>query len=206
MNHVNVLDISDFQDPCDMGAIKAAGFSGVYAKATEGNTYAAPTYASKRAAAKAAGLLFGAYHFMRWTVDGLAQALWFVSQAKPAPGDLLPMIDCEYPESGSTGLSAAQAVGLIASTAQNVTTHIGGKRPVLYMDPDFWATALASTDGFTGHPLWVAAYGAASPPALDQWKPALWQYTDALEVPGIAGPVDGDWFLGTRDEIDALRV
>ncbi len=45
------------------------------------------------------------------------------------------------------------------------------------------------------------------PQAPPDWdRVTLWQYTDKLRVPGINGPVDGDLFNGTLEELRKLGM
>jgi len=79
-----------------------------------------------------------------------------------------------------------------------------GKTPIIYTNPSFWssctgnATSFTTTAGTAGsfgsYPLWLAAWGVASPPAVAGWSsPAFWQYTSAATVTGESGTVDADY-------------
>jgi GH25 family lysozyme M1 (1,4-beta-N-acetylmuramidase) len=59
------VDISNHQPGADLAKAKAAGCSFVFAKATEGATYADPYFAGFRTKAAQLGLPLGAYHFAR---------------------------------------------------------------------------------------------------------------------------------------------
>src|SRR5215471_12132865 len=75
-----VIDLSHWNTVKDFAAVKAAGIVGVIHKCTEGDGYADPTYDNRADAARAAGLLWGAYHFLR-PGDMAAQARYFVAHA-----------------------------------------------------------------------------------------------------------------------------
>src|SRR6266540_2818609 len=59
------IDVSHWQGTIDFDAVAGAGVRFVFAKATEGQTFDDPNYATYRADAAAAGLAFGAYHYAR---------------------------------------------------------------------------------------------------------------------------------------------
>src|SRR5215471_1898947 len=94
-----VIDISAHQGKPDFAAIKAAGIAGIIHKATEGVGYQDPVYAHNKAAAKAAGLLWGAYHFGTGS-NPQQQAADFI-QAAQAGADELLVLDFEGNEHGT---------------------------------------------------------------------------------------------------------
>ncbi|MCW2693956.1 MAG: glycoside hydrolase family 25 protein [Mycobacterium sp.] len=63
MGQIKIIDISGYNPQFDLRAVKAAGYTGVYIKATEGTGYVNPYFAAQRQAAIDAGLVWGAYHF-----------------------------------------------------------------------------------------------------------------------------------------------
>jgi lysozyme len=190
-----------------MHAVRASGYSWVYAKCTEGDYFKAATYLKKQAAAYSAGLLFGAYHFFDWTVNPSLQAEYFLSTFNVQVGDLPPMLDCEEDQNGEAGgLLPAEAVEVMSIWLHAVEDAIG-RRPIVYTDPSFWTNFLGRTTGFTGHPLWIADYNPAlEAPTLGIWKPMIWQYSDMGVAGGIESGVDVDWYLGTKAELEALRM
>lgn len=204
MIHVNGIDISDFQNPVNMTYVQHAGYSFMYAKATQGADWVAQTYLTKMADARNLNMLAGAYHFFDWKTDPVEQAAWFLDNAKVRRGDLPPLNDVEVFH-GIEKLTAKQIVKRIATFNKTVEKAIGAK-VLIYMNPDFWANYLGKSDGFNGHTLWLAQYGVAAPDSLGDWKPSFWQYSSKGNVPGISGYVDTDWFLGTRTELEALRL
>ncbi len=64
-NGIRGIDVSDFQPVVDWAQVKAGGVTFAFVKATEGTGFTAKTFKSKWTAARAAGLLVGAYHFCR---------------------------------------------------------------------------------------------------------------------------------------------
>src|SRR5262245_2377 len=74
-----VIDISHWNPVDSFVEAKADGVIGVIHKVTESTNYVDPTYNGNKEAAKAAGLLWGAYHFLR-PGDMKAQAQYFISK------------------------------------------------------------------------------------------------------------------------------
>src|SRR5262245_54414168 len=102
-----VVDLSHWDPADDYEAVRADGILGVIYKATEGQGYTDPTYVTQQHAAKAAGLLWGAYHFADASpVDG--QVANFMRYACPDPDELF-CLDWEDNPSGAGKMSAAQA-------------------------------------------------------------------------------------------------
>lgn len=83
-----VVDLSHHNCNVDLGQAQSAGIVGVVHKATQGTSFVDPEYATNRAKAKAAGLLWGAYHFGAGA-DGVEQADFFLKTVQPGPQDLL---------------------------------------------------------------------------------------------------------------------
>ncbi len=77
-----------------------------------------------------------------------------------------------------------------------------GRRPIIYTRASFWTTQSAD---FGDYPLWVAHYHVAQPRIPSGWMDwTCWQHSDAGTGSGILGPVDLNWFHGTRAELDAF--
>ncbi|MCU0483136.1 MAG: glycoside hydrolase family 25 protein, partial [Chloroflexi bacterium] len=193
------IDVSRYQNTISWGPVAAAGKRFVIMRATLGDTYLDPTYATNRAGAWAAGLRVAAYHYAKPSAspgDATLEADWFLQNAAPLPGDLLPALDIE--ETG--GLSVAALQVWVGEFLARVTERLG-VRPMIYASPNFWKNALGNTTLFADQGysvLWVAHWGVSSPsvPALNWggrgWT--FWQYTNCGAVPGISGCVDLDRF------------
>ena len=59
-----VIDLSHWQAPVDFARAKSAGIVAVILKATQGSGWIDVAFAQRIAAARASGLLVGAYHFL----------------------------------------------------------------------------------------------------------------------------------------------
>jgi GH25 family lysozyme M1 (1,4-beta-N-acetylmuramidase) len=198
------VDVADYQHQhgaaIDWPQVAAAGYKFAFIKATEGDYYVNPYYPSDLAEAKAAGLYVAGYHFAVPNVSGGAsQADYAVQNVGYFPdGRTLPVaLDIEYNPYGEEcyGLSATQMVAWLAAfTAE--AQRLTGQLPVIYTTADWWRTCTGDNAGFGADPLWVAAYGSASPPMPAGWGSwTFWQYTSRASVPGISGHVDVSYFL-----------
>jgi GH25 family lysozyme M1 (1,4-beta-N-acetylmuramidase) len=198
------VDVADYQHPngaaIDWAQVAAAGYKFAFVKATEGDYYANPYYASDLVQAKAAGLYATGYHFAIPNVsDGASQADYALANGGYAPdGRTLPLtLDIEYNPYGPEcyGLSPAQIVAWLSAFTAEVQ-RVTGQPPVIYTTADWWDTCTGDSTAFGSDPLWVAGYQGGSPPMPAGWGNwTFWQYTSRGSVPGITGSVDVSYFL-----------
>jgi GH25 family lysozyme M1 (1,4-beta-N-acetylmuramidase) len=202
------LDVAAYQHPVTSqypkGApigwpqVAAAGYHFAAVKGTEGDYYVNPWAASDLAEAKAARLDVTPYHFAIPNVSsGQEQAEFAVEYSGYAPGSgTLPlMLDIEYdPYVASDGtnecygLSASRMTAWISAfvtTARSLT----GQYPIIYTTANWWGACTGGSTAFSADPMWVAAYGAGTPPLPAGWRDwSLWQYTSGGTVPGVDSP------------------
>lgn len=198
------VDVADYQHSngaaIDWSQVAAAGYKFAFVKATEGDYYANPYYASDLAQAKAAGLYVTGYHFAIPNVsDGASQADYALANGGYAPdGRTLPLaLDIEYNPYGAEcyGLTPAQMVSWISVFTAEVQ-RVTSQQPVIYTTADWWDTCTGDSTAFGPDPLWVAGYVSGGPPIPAGWgKWTFWQYTSRGSVPGITGRVDVSYFL-----------
>ncbi len=204
MSFVNGVDVSAYQtNDVNWQAVKRAGYWFAIAKATEGTSYVDPTFARNLTKIRAAGLVAGAYHFFSWTSDPVQQAHSFLDAYKPIDGDLPPTLDVEACTVGS-----GDAIARISAFLYAVEPHLNGAKCLLYMSYSFPTDHLGGGSGFSGHPLWVAAYNDdPTPPVPDAWDSVtIWQHADDGKVAGIPGNVDLNRFVGTLDDLKAFTL
>jgi GH25 family lysozyme M1 (1,4-beta-N-acetylmuramidase) len=196
------IDVSHYQGAIDWPSVAAAGKRFAIMKATEGQTYVDPGYATNHAGARAAGLPVSAYHFARpssASKDAVLQADWYAESAALLPGDLVPALDLE--QTGGLSVSALQA--WVGAWLGEVTAKLG-VRPMIYTSPSFWAISMGDTTMFADQGysvLWIAHWGTSSPvlPA-GNWGGhgwTFWQYSSCGSVTAISGCVDLDRFNGS---------
>lgn len=194
-----VIDISHHNGKVDFAKAAKAGITGVFHKATQGTGYTDPTYAANRAAAKAAGINWGAYHFGTGS-DGVEQAEYFLSAVKPDGGDLL-VLDFE---------NNLQGPSMTLEEARAFVTHVQqhtGRWPGLYSGHYVKDLLHGTSDPVLGQCwFWLAQYGntAVVPPNWKSWT--FWQYTDGgigpepHSVDGV-GRCDRDKFNGSASKL-----
>src|SRR5256886_15585734 len=125
--------------PIGWPAVAASGVRFAYVKATEGLSYTNPYFASDNSAAKAAGLLVGAYVFARPDLGNpVGQADYFIDRAAwhDDPQTLVPFVDLEWPYAGlhlSTcyGLTPGAMTTWIHAFIDRIRTRIG-RAPMIY--------------------------------------------------------------------------
>lgn len=193
------------------------GYSFAVTKATEGTSYVAPSFVEWTAAARAAGMIPGAYH---WLHRGAAveQARFFYDRVRQAggPGGMLIQLDCEDDADWPT-LQAWDAEWARLS---------GGHPYLIYTGRWWWDTASRGWPGVTLTPhLWHSEYLTADldsvpddPAAFAARIPASWwttsyggwptatilQFTSKGDAGGLANNVDLNAFRGTREQLLAL--
>lgn len=194
INHDNTLDL---------GAFIAADFCAIIHKASEGLKFTDPKYAARKAAAKAAGVLWGAYHFSSGD-EAKAQADHFLSIEDGSDPKVLLALDME--PSPGPDMTVSQAEAFVTRIHEKT-----GRYPVIYggggllrdlMDGRFSAV-LAKC------PLWLADYRANPKTIMPTWpKWTLLQFTDGESgqqphaTPGSQG-ADRNSYAGSEAELRA---
>lgn len=201
---VHGIDVSKWQADIDWAEVKRAGTAFVFIKATEGGDHTDEKFAENWAAAKAAGIPRGAYHFMFWCRPAEDQAEWFTRIVPKDPDALPPVLDVEW--NGHSKLCpkkipAEQAREKIAIMLKAMEKHTG-KKPIIYTDITFHADVLEGQ--WNSHPYWLRSV-AAEPHERYESRPwTFWQYTTTGRVPGIKGAVDRNAFGGSRKDWQAF--
>ncbi|WP_127490522.1 glycoside hydrolase family 25 protein [Paenibacillus glycanilyticus] len=203
------IDVSHYQGTIDWPKVAGDGITFAFVKATEGENYKDPTFLQNANGAAAAGLLVGAYHFLRASSSAAAkrEAQYFYQTASQANNLLLPPV-MDY-ETNSGNLSDA-SMSAVAKAFLEETERLFGVKPIFYTGNAFanhFDTSLGT------YPLWIARYNASSPPddakAWTRWT--FWQYSDGSsggtlpsgtrKVSGISGNVDLNEYAGTEDDL-----
>lgn len=209
------VDVSSLQHPTTTSTINwanvaAAGkaFTGI--KATEGDYYPNPFFATDVQQATAAHLYVIPYAFANpfpSAQNGTAakQADYAASYVKAgsasAPADLmLPLaLDLEadpYAANDNTnqcyGLNTTQMVNWITGFINEYDKQLPKTGPlIIYTTANWWDTCTGNSKAFGSHPLWLASYGVSNPALPAGWSNyTFWQYSNGGTVSGIVGPVD----------------
>jgi lysozyme len=198
------IDVSYWQGDVDWAKARAAGISFAYIKATEGGDHVDPKFLQNWQAAKSAGVVRGAYHFVYWCRPASEQALWFMLNVPADPDALPPVLDVEWNSASKTcphHVSRDVALAKIKIMLDAMQAHTG-KQPIIYTDPVFYRDVL---DGeFTNYHYWLRSVAAEPEQKYPDRSWAFWQFTTTGKVPGVAGRVDRNSFNGT--DADWQRV
>lgn len=197
MSDLTIVDLSHWNEVESFAAAKAAGLIGIIHKATEGRSYLDPTYHQREQAARAAGLGWGAYHFLKHG-NAAEQMAWFLGQIEAPPG---MRIAIDYEDAGCSLSDLHEAVRYLERYAPGLELAIYGGSLLKEHLGDSADPLLAS------HSLWLAQYTTATPTwPVATWKTvSLWQYSDGHSggqpraVPGLVQPFDCNAFNGTRE-------
>lgn len=189
----NVIDLYHGDTVNDFAAMKAAGILGVIHKCTQGSGYADPAYATRREAATAAGLLWGAYTFNTGD-DVNSQVSEFLTHAEIDKQTLM-CLDFENNPHSQMSIGQAQLFmrGVFAVT---------GRWPILYSGnriKDLLGNV--QDEFFAARRLWIAQYG---PRAVLQasWKNYwLWQYSETGSIAGATGAVDTNFYPNSPEQL-----
>ena len=203
------IDVSYWNAGIDWPKVRAAGQRYVFAKATEGDSYADPTFDDNWRGAKSAGLLRGAYHFFHCNLDPKKQANKFTDYVKSMndDGELPPVLDLET----SDGQTKDKIISRV-KTWLDLVENAFNKKPIIYSRAYFLQDNFSEIGGgppawAKDYPLWLAQYPnvyvEGSQPALPRgwFKWTFWQYSQTGRVNGINAKVDLDVFNGSLDDL-----
>lgn len=182
----------------------------VYAKASQGAGFKDPLFIANIAHAKAAGLFYGAYHFLTAADSAQVQAANFLSACAAAlidfsaPGFLPVMVDVEDQVPASLNVLITGNKPAFIQKVKDfiaIVQQASGRRMVVYSYKDFFASYL--NNSVFDADLWLASYQAASPGLPEGYtKLKLWQFAESLYPAGFPS-CDVDIFMGTWEELGA---
>lgn len=188
------VDVSYFQGEVDWPAVAADGIDFAFVRLgyrgySKGALYPDDTAAANLDGAAAAGLKVGAYVFSQAVTEAEA-----VEEAELALSVLdgrelqLPVaFDMEeiFEESARTdGLTREEATDLALAFCRRI--EAGGYRAMIYGNTA-WLSARIDRSRLADYPVWLAQYNHRP---LYPYEFAMWQYTPAAAVDGIAGEAD----------------
>ncbi|WP_156802459.1 glycoside hydrolase family 25 protein [Corynebacterium lubricantis] len=201
------IDVASHQRPggapIDWNSVAASGQRFAYVKASEGHGWANDFYGEDVAAANAAGLLTGAYHYARPDSNPHAQANYFASMVNSGPAtNLPPVLDLEETD----GLNAVDLQNWTRAFLQTFEAQTG-RTPMIYTYRYFWVDEMANTTEFSNYPLWLAAYQDQAPAPMGGWDTvSFWQRSETGTVSGVDANVDLNLFNGTEAQLQAFAA
>lgn len=206
---VRGVDCAKWQTGIRWKDVQAAGFEFAICKASDGATSKDVAYNEHRRGAKAAGLIFGSYHFFRFDIDPLIQAENFLkTMGDVQPGELPPCLDLEwdrYSKNQTEGKTMDEVAAKNALICLERIEKVTGMVPIVYTNYYFFQ-GFKNPERFAKYTPWIPAYNTTAdkvriPPP---WKKLVfWQYSESLTLGGV-DKVDGNIFFGTIDELKAL--
>lgn len=209
-----LLDVGQSQGRIDVPALLAAGVSGLWVRATDGEHDVDPRCEETAASCLREGMPFGFYAVLEpyGLQRAVTQAAHFVSLARGTGATLPPWLDFELARGESASVALASAVAWRDDVEQAL-----GRTPMVYAGPAFLlqleqlagVAGAGSAVALARSPLCVAHYtGAVTrpprvPPPWGDWT--CWQASGdgAARLPSGAD-VDVDYFRGTIEELAAI--
>ena len=196
---VHGTDVSKYQTDVDWPTARANGVNFVFIKATEGGDRVDDKFASHFAGAKAAGIPRGAYHFFYFCTPAFQQAAWFIRNVPRDSQALPPLLDMEWNHKSPSCKfrPEPQAVRSEMQVWLDRVEEAFGKRPIIYVTPDFYDENLRGH--FKNYQFFlrtVKEHPAQRYPG-QQWT--FWQYSGTGRIPGIKGDADMNVFNGSPD-------
>lgn len=218
MKNYRGIDVSFYQGDVDFAAVKRSGIDFVMIKATQGRTaeydapFADPKFAENASAAGAAGLYYGAYHYLcaRNLAEAEAEARYFARTVKPYSGAMKLWCAVDVEDGTYLGMhTKAELSRIVARFCDIVAAE--GLRPMVYAST-YWLDS--RFDAPAGIPIWEANWSVSARPS----RARMWQKTSAGRVSGIDGDVDvneaygiigdanGDGKIDIKDALLAMRA
>jgi lysozyme len=224
---VEGLDVADGQGTIDWGSVQGSGRVFAFIKATQGNYFTSSTFQDQWTGAAAAGLMRSPYHFFDPTVDGTAQAQYFLEVVgQLGPNDLPPMLDIECPtdsdesqtqsdcEYGGSSPDSGWAPGAtITQGIQDFITYVRqqtGRGTIIYSYNDWFEDSGVDGSTLLPYPLFISWPTSSSCYEVglgnDFTSAVFWQWSVTGSCPGVSGQVDLDRFNGTLADLQTFAA
>jgi lysozyme len=197
------IDVSYHDGTIDWQRVRADGIEFAFIRASDGLDYVDVEFDANWTGAREAGVIRGAYQFLRPAQDPITQADLVLERMGPLQdGDLPPVLDVET----SSDLPPDEVAAAVRVWVDYMTERLG-RPPIIYAGLYSWRELTANAD-FTESPLWIAQWTTAPCPNIpapwESWM--FWQYSEDGWVDGIGETVDVDRYDGTREELLAFAV
>jgi lysozyme len=193
------VDVSHHQGVIDWNALARAGTAFAYIKATEGENFRDPSFASNWSEAAKAGVSRGAYHFFTQCRTGLDQARNFIATVPRDPRALPPVIDAESMDPCLSGAGVVNVAAEIEAFLSRLETYYG-RRPIIYTTAEFHDAYLSGR--FEHEQFWIRS--VMLPPSFRTRQWIIWQYHNRGRRAGVQGPVDLNAFRGSKQDFAAF--
>lgn len=192
-------DLSHWNANVNMAKVAKAGVKFMIAKCSDANMTTGVEYFDDKFLqniinAKREGILTGAYHFFQPKFSASSQARAYFNQCSKVKPDLPPVIDLET----SGGQSNAVVKANVLAFAQK-TKELWGEYPIIY-SRDGLIKQFGLMDYIKDPNLYWKAMYSNKPTG---YPSKFWQFSEKFRIPGIACNLDGDYYLGTIEELTA---
>jgi lysozyme len=214
------FDISHHQVYVEFAAMVTQGYRFCFLKATEGNSFKDPMFATHVACALEVGLLVGAYHFARvrredsytFEEQGVRQARFFVQVVKkafPKGAAALPLVlDIEWHDSLKEGKIKPSELIRFIDAFNDIVVRSGFNKVIIYTGPSFFMQYLKKPLDYR---LWlVSGYNKKFRPTkkIPDWEPTFYQFTNTQPVPYSNKrklmKIDANVFYGSEEDLKQL--
>ena len=183
----------------DLARVKAGGIQYAIVKATEGVNYTDPSFVANVNDTRKAGLLVGAYHFLRATPINQQCHDFLAAISGHGPYCCLA-IDVENPYKNGKVIPEISGLGKTSITDRIITLYnairsAGYTCPVYVYSSKSWFGAYIDTARCksAGMLIWLAWYSNATPDNTDRSGICdMWQWCSDGRVAGISANVDCD--------------
>ena len=194
------VDVSAYQGRIDWQNLREQGVDFAFIKATEGSSLQDRYFADNWAAAQAAGVRVGAYHFFSYDSPGETQADNFIAAVPVTEGALPPVVDIEfYGEYLDTPPEKERVRAILDPLLERLEAHYGVK-PILYVTYRSYYRYIAG-GGYGDYPIWCSSPTVF--PLVPGWD--FWQYSHSAELEGYYGTqrrIDLNIFRGSQAEFE----
>ena len=141
MTYTAFCDLSEYNGPVDFVKVKSL-YKFVYLRASWGLNVD-KFFQEYRTGAKAAGVPFGAYHYMDWRYSQSQQLNFFINLMQPDPGTCVPVLDLEMDPTNYGNLAMSATIQDMMPQTRKV---IGASRkPLKYILPKARGYSLSPT-------------------------------------------------------------
>lgn len=179
------LDISKWQGAVDFAAAYSQDIRFILAKCGEGYKYYDPLFNQNYNQARAAGMVFGAYFFVRPGVKAVYQTDTLNQALGTRELDML-MLDCESAD-GQTAQTITDIIWSLASKFKNRAPRL-----LIYTRASWWDPHVKRSSKWQElAELHVAHWGVKQPTLPRDWKQwTIWQQGIVADRFGVSGNVD----------------
>lgn len=196
-NYLFGIDISHYNGKINWLKLKESKFSidFIFIRSSMGKDGIDKNFKTNYSKAKENAYITGVYHYYRPNENSTEQFNNFVTNYQYTKGDLPPVVDIE--EMGKNGEENLRK-GI--KNFIKLIEEKWGIKPIIYSGRTFYLSYLENY--FSDYPLWIAAYSGEKRVLNIQWK--FHQFTEQLNINGIEGAVDGNYFNGNKNDLKRL--